>query len=135
VPNANLKHQTLILRLRRSHNLVGSGLEPSDYKTEVESTLMHPFLLFGSVCLFVCLFLFLFCLFVCLFRDRVFLYSPGYPGTHFVDQAGHKLRNPPASASQVLGLKTCATITRPTFWFLWYGQGTGKHEKERSRVR
>jgi hypothetical protein len=30
-------------------------------------------------------------------RDRVSLYSPGYPGTHFVDQAGLELRNPPAS--------------------------------------
>jgi hypothetical protein len=36
-------------------------------------------------------------------------YSPGCPGTHFVDQAGLELRNPPASASQVLGLKACAT--------------------------
>jgi hypothetical protein len=48
--------------------------------------------------------------FVCLFfRDRVSLYSPGCPGTHFVDQAGLELRNLPASASQVLGLKVCAT--------------------------
>jgi hypothetical protein len=31
------------------------------------------------------------------------------PGTHSVDQAGLELRNPPASASHVLGLKTCAT--------------------------
>jgi hypothetical protein len=45
-------------------------------------------------------------------RDRVSLYSPGCPGTHFVDQAGLKLRNPPASASQVLGLKMCATTHR-----------------------
>jgi hypothetical protein len=37
------------------------------------------------------------------------LYSPDCPGTHSVDQAGLKLRNPPASASQVLGLKVCAT--------------------------
>jgi hypothetical protein len=43
------------------------------------------------------------------FRDRVSLYSPGCPGTHFVDQASLELRNPPASASQVLGLKACAT--------------------------
>jgi hypothetical protein len=42
-------------------------------------------------------------------RDRVSLCSPGCPGTHFVDQAGLKLRNPPASASRVLGLKACAT--------------------------
>jgi hypothetical protein len=57
----------------------------------------------------------LFCFFVCLFvfPDRVSLYSPGCPETHFVDQAGFKLRNPPASASRVLGLKACAT----TAWF------------------
>jgi hypothetical protein len=44
-----------------------------------------------------------------LFRDRVSLCSPGCPGTHFVDQAGLELRNPPASASRVLGLKVCTT--------------------------
>jgi hypothetical protein len=44
------------------------------------------------------------------FRDRVSLYSPGCPGTHFVDQAELELRNPPASASRVLGLKACATM-------------------------
>jgi hypothetical protein len=43
------------------------------------------------------------------FQDRVSLCSPGCPGTHFVDQAGLELRNPPASASRVLGLKACAT--------------------------
>jgi hypothetical protein len=43
------------------------------------------------------------------FWDRVSLYSPGCPGTHFVDQAGLELRNLPASTSQVLGLKACAT--------------------------
>jgi hypothetical protein len=51
---------------------------------------------------------------VCLFffpRDRVSLCSPGCPGTHSVDQSGLELRNPPASASQVLGLNVCATIT------------------------
>jgi hypothetical protein len=34
----------------------------------------------------------------CFFRDRVSLCSSGCPGTHFVDQAGLELRNPPASA-------------------------------------
>jgi hypothetical protein len=52
--------------------------------------------------------LFIFILFY-FFRDWVSLYSPGCPGTHFVDQAGLELRNPPAYASQVLGLKACAT--------------------------
>ena len=46
----------------------------------------------------------------CFFRDRVSLYSPGCPGTHFVDQAGLELRNLPAFVSQVLGLKACATM-------------------------
>jgi hypothetical protein len=45
-----------------------------------------------------------------IFRDRVSLCSPGYPGTHFVDQAGLELRSSPASASQVLELKACATM-------------------------
>jgi hypothetical protein len=49
---------------------------------------------------------FCFVLFCC---HRVSLCSLGCPGTHFVDQAGLELRNPPASASQVLGLKACAT--------------------------
>jgi hypothetical protein len=54
--------------------------------------------------------LLLFSFFVCfVFRDRVSLCSSGCPGTHFVDQAGLELRNPPASASWVLGLKACAT--------------------------
>jgi hypothetical protein len=47
--------------------------------------------------------------FFLVFRDRVSLYGPGCPGTYFVDQAGLELRNPPASASQVLGLKACTT--------------------------
>jgi hypothetical protein len=61
-------------------------------------------------------FIFLFvCFFV--FRDRVSLCSPGCPGTHSVDQAGLELRNPPASASWVLGLKACATT--PGFFVFW----------------
>jgi hypothetical protein len=41
--------------------------------------------------------------------------SPGCPGTHSVDQAGLEFRNLPASASQVLGLKACATSTQQIF--------------------
>jgi hypothetical protein len=44
------------------------------------------------------------CLFFLVFQDRVFLYSPGCPGAHFVDQAGLELRNPPASASGIKGV-------------------------------
>jgi hypothetical protein len=45
-------------------------------------------------------------------HNRVSLCSPDCPGTHSVDQGGLELRNLPASASQVLGIKACAT-TRP----------------------
>jgi hypothetical protein len=38
-------------------------------------------------------------------QDRVSLFSPCCSGTCFVDQAGLELRDPPVSASQVLGLK------------------------------
>jgi hypothetical protein len=61
------------------------------------------------VYIFVVVVVVVFCLFVFVFQDRVSLCSLG---THFVDQAGLKLRNPPASASQVLGLKACATMSR-----------------------
>jgi hypothetical protein len=63
------------------------------------------------------LFIYLFILF---FRDRVSLCSPGCPGTHSVDQAGLELRNLPASASQVLGLKACATTARLFIYFYFY---------------
>jgi hypothetical protein len=49
------------------------------------------------------------------FRDKVSLYSSGCPGTYFVDQASLELRNPPASASWVLGLKAFATTPGLTF--------------------
>ena len=50
--------------------------------------------------------------FVCVcFGDRVSLCSPGCPGTHCVDQASLELRYPPASASKVLELKTCAIVS------------------------
>jgi hypothetical protein len=52
------------------------------------------------------------------FLDRVSLYCPGCPGTHFVDQAGLEFRNTPASASQVLGLKVCATTPWHNVLFL-----------------
>jgi hypothetical protein len=61
---------------------------------------------------FILFFYFLF------FQDRVSLCGPGCPGTHSVDQAGLKLRNPPASASRVLGLKACATTPGHIYLFL-----------------
>jgi hypothetical protein len=58
---------------------------------------------------------------VLVFQDRVSLCSSGCPGTHFVDQAGLKLRNLPASASQVLGLKACATMPGKSEFFFFKG--------------
>ena len=52
----------------------------------------------------------LFCLF--LIFEMEFLCSPDCPGTCSADQAGLKLGDPPASASQVLGLK--GTPPQPT---------------------
>jgi hypothetical protein len=63
---------------------------------------------------FLVFFLFCFVLGFGFFQDRVSMCSPGYPGTHFVDQAGLELGNPPASDSQVLELKVCATTPSDT---------------------
>jgi hypothetical protein len=64
-------------------------------------------------------------------RDRVSLCRSGCPGTHSVDQAGLELRNPPVSASQVLGIKACATtallkatLIRTTFNWSWLATGS-----------
>jgi hypothetical protein len=68
------------------------------------------FVLFCFV-LFCCFFFFFL-----VFQDRVSLYSPGCPGTHFVDQAGLELRDPPAFASRVLGLKAYANLSLIIFY-------------------
>ena len=71
-----------------------------------------------------------FCFVLFFFQDRVSLCSPGCPRAHSVDQAVLKLRNLPASASQVLGLKACATTA---LWnvcsyccWTWGRAGSGK---------
>jgi hypothetical protein len=69
------------------------------------------FLFYLFIYLFILLFFFIFLIFFG-FGDRVSLYSLGCPGTHSVDQAGLELRNLPASASQVLGLKECSTTAQ-----------------------
>jgi hypothetical protein len=79
---------------------------------KTSKNLMHLFFIYlfafvVVVVLFVCLFV---------FQDRVSLYNPGCPGTHFVDQAGLDLRSLPASASKVLGSKACATTTRHIYF-------------------
>ena len=73
------------------------------------------FFLSLSLSLSLSLFLSFFLFWFLVFRDRVSLYSPGCPRT--VDQAGLKLRNPPASASWVLGLKECATTPGAPYFF------------------
>jgi hypothetical protein len=83
-----------------------------------------------SFCLFVCLFLFLFFWFF----ETGFFCSPGCPGTHSVDQAGLELRNPPASASQVLGLKACATTPGSTS-IIFIGKSTFMKSLTRGDVR
>uniref|UniRef100_A0A8C6GDM1 Uncharacterized protein n=1 Tax=Mus spicilegus TaxID=10103 RepID=A0A8C6GDM1_MUSSI len=39
---------------------------------------------------------------------------------HYIYQAGLELRNPPASASRVLGLKACATTPGDLIPFLYH---------------
>lgn len=45
------------------------------------------------------------------FWDKISLCSLGCPGIHPVDQSGFELRVPPASVTQVLGIKACATLS------------------------
>ena len=52
------------------------------------------------------------------FPDRVSLCSTGYPGTHSVDQAGLQIRDSAASASWVLGLKSCTITAQLKFIFI-----------------
>jgi hypothetical protein len=54
----------------------------------------------------LCVYLFLF-----FFLDRISLCKSGCP----IDHAGLKLRDLPASTSQVLGLKVCASTARCSF--------------------
>jgi hypothetical protein len=42
-------------------------------------------------------------------KSKYILFWGSCPGTHFVDQASLELRNLPASASRVLGLKAYTT--------------------------
>jgi hypothetical protein len=54
-----------------------------------------------------------FCSVLFCFETGFLCIAPLVLETHSVDQAGLKLRDPPVSAFQVLGLKACAT----TAWF------------------
>ena len=71
---------------------------------------------FGFVCFALSTLFFLLLLFFH-FRGSFSLCSSGCPRTHSVDQIGLNLRNSHVSASQVLGLKECATTSRPAMCF------------------
>jgi hypothetical protein len=73
--------------------------------------MVHKYTCMQNTHTHIYLFVYLF-IYLLVFRDRISLYIPGCPETHFVDQAGLELRNPPASAFQVLGLKACTTTAR-----------------------
>jgi hypothetical protein len=63
------------------------------------------------------------------FQDRISLCSLGCPGTHFVDQAGLELRNLPAPASRVLGLKACGTTPGDLFIICKYTVAVFRHTR------
>ena len=63
--------------------------------------------------IYLCIYLFIYWFFET--RSLCIVLAVLCPGTHSVDQAGLELRNRPASASQVLGLKACATNARLLF--------------------
>jgi hypothetical protein len=107
----DFKRQDPLESAPRSGVEVGNTMKKIKRRLEFEG-------FFFVVFLFVCLFCFL------VFRDRVSLYSPGCPGTHFVDQAGLELRDPPASASRVLGLRELIggiLTSLKTSWMEWLG--------------
>jgi hypothetical protein len=77
----------------------GKGIKNVKADSLVQHSCSKLWDLLSLSCFLVGWFLFVFLFFVFVFQDRVSLYSPGCPRTHFVDQAGLELRNPPASAS------------------------------------
>jgi hypothetical protein len=111
--NPTIKQQTSLFIARSFRHCTSSTLPKSLLKPFCAALLK---VIGGS--LFIYFLLLLLLLLLLFFRDRVSLCSPGCPGAHFVDQAGLELRNPPASASRVLGLKACATTPGYIFFLL-----------------
>jgi hypothetical protein len=75
--------------------ILTTGLQP--FLCDILAQNVDLSFLFG---LFVCFGFLWFLVFGVLFsKDRVSLCSPGYPGTHSLDQAGLELREPPTSVS------------------------------------
>jgi hypothetical protein len=103
----------VILFIGEIHNKT-SGDKAIKYCLEIDMSWQY----FFSFLFFSFFFFFWFLVFGFWFFETGFLCSPGCPGTHSVDQGGLELRNPPASASQVLGLKACATTPGSGIFFL-----------------
>jgi hypothetical protein len=74
---------------------------------------------------FIYLFIFIFCFWF--FETGFLCIALAVLELTFVDQAGLELRNPPASASRMLGLKACAaTPSMNVFIYIWLFE-TGPH--------
>jgi hypothetical protein len=107
-PTVSFSHDSWRSTASERREMLAEPTQISDLLWSSGICSIPSFFLFVFFVVVVCL---LFC-FVLFFQDRVSLYSPGCPGTHSVEPAGLELRNSPASASQVLGLKACATTPR-----------------------
>ena len=59
---------------------------------------------------------------------------PGCVGSHSVDQASLELRNLPASASQVLGLKACAITARLDLFMYEYNVAAFRHTRRGHQI-
>jgi hypothetical protein len=80
----------------------------------------HVWILIVCLCIYVFMYLYIYLFIYLGFWDRVSLCSPCYLRTHSMYQAGLKLKNPPASASQMLGLKACATTVQLVYCLLTF---------------
>lgn len=66
--------------------------------------------------------------------NKITLHSPNCPGTHSVDQLGLEL-SPPASASQVLGLKVWATAQLGSISIIQDAVSPVSHSQQAARER
>jgi hypothetical protein len=124
---AGVRYTPVIPALGKWRQEGQSYMRPCLKVGKVPATLVTPLspgLFYWFFFLFVFVFRFIYLLGVGVALRQGF---PGCPGTHSVDQAGLKLRNPSASASQLLGLKACATSARQIYLFIMH-TGLCMHE-------